>query len=227
MEVSLWLQIAPYKGIQHSLGFSISGTGLQSLSVELLSFTFNGTQIPRAVFWLPKPRVPDTTSIHFPDFLTLGDTKTVFHSLVPRVLSYPSLRKSGNEVACFIFIGITFSTNKNLSLIILTVLFCRGKQINVHEAKYTELVETWYSPCSILSKISKISRLAIFFFTRCFTHKYKLWRSFWSNWLQLCRPSYPKHVNSCVQNNKQLPTLRSLGIIIAVRQLRFVLANSQ
>ena len=133
--------------------------------MELLSFTFNGTQIPRAVFWLPKPRVPDTTSIHFPDFLTLGDTKTVFHSLVPRVLSYPSLRKSGNEVACFIFIGITFSTNKNLSLIILTVLFCRGKQINVHEAKYTELVETWYSPCSILSKISKISRLAIFFFS--------------------------------------------------------------
>ena len=169
MEASLWLQIAPYKGIQHSLGFSISGTGLQSLSVELLGFTLNGTRIPRAVFWLPKPRVPHTTSIHFPDFLTLGDTKTVFHSLVPRVLSYPSLRKSGNEVACFIFIGIAFSTNKNLSVIILTVLFCRGKQINVHEAKYTGLVETWYSLCSILSKISKISRLAIFFYLMLYT----------------------------------------------------------
>ena len=138
------------------------------MSVKLVGFTLNGTRIPRAVFWLPKPRIPDTTSIHFPgfripqaknsgisDFLTLGDTKTVLHSLVPRVLSYPSLRKSGNEVACFIFIGITFSTNKNLSLTILTVLFWRRKQINVHEAKYTELVETWYSLCSILVKLVK------------------------------------------------------------------------
>ena len=53
-----------------------------------------------------------------PFSLTSGDTKTVFHNLVPRVLSYPSLREPGNEVACFIFIGITFSTDKNWSSII-------------------------------------------------------------------------------------------------------------
>ena len=71
----------------------------------------NGTRIPRAVFWIPKPRIPDSTSKNFPgfripqakisgipDFLTLGDTKTVFHNLVPRVLSYPSLREPGNEI---------------------------------------------------------------------------------------------------------------------------------
>ena len=71
----------------------------------------NGTLIPRAVFWIPKPRIPDSTSKNFPgfriaqakisgipDFLTLRDTKTVFHNLVPRVLSYPSLREPGNEI---------------------------------------------------------------------------------------------------------------------------------
>ena len=173
-------------------------------------------------------RISDSTSKNFrySGFPYIRRYKDRFSQPRSQGSLLPGLRKSGNEVACFIVIGITLSTNKNLSLIILTVLFWRGKQINVHEAKHTELVETWYSLCSILSKISK-SQGYQFFFTWCFTHKYKRWRSFWSNWLQLCGPSYPKHVNSCVQNKKQLSTLRSLSIIIAVRQLRFVLANSQ
>lgn len=71
------------------------------MSEELLGLTLNETRIPRAVFWLPKPRIPDTTSMNFPgfripqakisgiqDFLKLGDTKTVFHSLVPITLHY-------------------------------------------------------------------------------------------------------------------------------------------
>ena len=91
------------------------------MSEELLGFTLNGTRIPRAVFWLPKPRIPDTTSMNFPgfripqakisgiqDFLKLGDTKTVFHSLVPRVLSYPASENLGTRLRVSLSLGLHY-----------------------------------------------------------------------------------------------------------------------
>ena len=62
---SLWFWIP-------RLGFRIPGTGSQSLSTELNSNRY-GIRTPWAVFQIPKPRVPDSTSKNFPDSLTWGD----------------------------------------------------------------------------------------------------------------------------------------------------------
>ena len=116
-------------------------------------------------------RISDSTSKNFrySGFPYIRRYKDRFSQPRSQGSLLPGLRKSGNEVACFIVIEITLSTNKNLSLIILTVLFWRGKQINVHEAKHTELVETWYSLCSILSKISKSQGYQFFFYLMLYT----------------------------------------------------------
>ena len=59
---------APCKGIQDSLGFQIPrcrfripGTAFQTLAVEF------GFRIPWALFWIPKRKIPDSTSNNFPD----------------------------------------------------------------------------------------------------------------------------------------------------------------
>ena len=59
---------APCKVIQDSLGFQIPccrfripGTPFQSFSVEF------GFRIPWALFWIPKRKIPDSTSNNFPD----------------------------------------------------------------------------------------------------------------------------------------------------------------
>ena len=70
--------IAPCQGNQDSLGFwnprrgfRISGTGFQSLSVELGFWIPSAIQCDSgflsAVFWIQKPRIADSTSKNFPD----------------------------------------------------------------------------------------------------------------------------------------------------------------
>ena len=67
---------APWKGIQGSLGFSISRCGFQIPGNWIPVCQWNldsgfqsivGFRIPWAVFWIPKPRIPDSKSKNFPD----------------------------------------------------------------------------------------------------------------------------------------------------------------
>ena len=66
--------IAPFQGIQDSLGFSIPSRGLWipgaefSLSVDSGFHALVGFWSTWALVWIPKPWIPDTTSKIFPDF---------------------------------------------------------------------------------------------------------------------------------------------------------------
>ena len=69
----LFITHSPH-GNQDILGFwiprrgcRIAGTGFQSLSVELGFWIPIVSGIPWAVIWIPKPRIPDSTSKHVPD----------------------------------------------------------------------------------------------------------------------------------------------------------------
>ena len=106
-EIKCNIQICPCKGIQNSPGFwiphrefPIPATWFPFLSVELGFWTpeFQSLVefwIPWAIFHIPKPRIPDSTSKIFrnPDFITRGNSKLAQLSKPSMLLSAESLRK--------------------------------------------------------------------------------------------------------------------------------------
>ena len=98
--------------------FRISGTGFESMSLELgLGITVvSRIRIPWAVFCIPKPGIPDSTSKHFADSLTLGELNEwkKYSELNIRCIDWCLLIMAGDcLIHCTVWINAVIPTNRN------------------------------------------------------------------------------------------------------------------